>query len=577
MVSAPTHICFCVSLPVQIRGEFMRASRVLAARPERAIVALAQLCEERKDEDPVRVAAATSPFVPPRLSPVPPQTPYTVSSSPIRSSGEILADRSIPQAPRPANEPSAVRQTRLNSPPEHMAPKRGKWTSPPPPEAPTADHSAFEDQLGRGLALATSSRYGRESVHTSSSNNTEILTDDERSDLVEADDCCSVHSFVEGSTGTSSSSGSPANSSPRFASEADRATPGVSDQRRAPVLSDQHPLPLINLPAPKPAVVAPSRIDSVRRPMTSAKQSFSSALPFGYAASHPQHLSGLRYSPSSPTVFYETAGRIPSFRFAAAYPGPSISTISSQYDQPPLYHVISASFSPTASLPQHVLMARKRNSRKSDPTWSPARDETGSDTPTSSTASYHSPQSPSSPPHSHSPSTVTIKAGPPPPTSTSHFSVSVRNNQSSPISSDPSSSSRTRSPKRFSYASQLQSHSPCQTVVQEDSSMSMYDCTPDLTFSSSPPASISAGSSESPDSSSTSSNYATTPSSTSPPSPTRLNYITTQREGASPLMLAALQQASKHTGVDLPPSTIGNRLGGGVGAVVVARQEFGLR
>ncbi|KAI0060138.1 PAP/OAS1 substrate-binding domain-containing protein, partial [Artomyces pyxidatus] len=32
-----------------IRGEFMRASRILSTRPERAIVAIAQLCEERED------------------------------------------------------------------------------------------------------------------------------------------------------------------------------------------------------------------------------------------------------------------------------------------------------------------------------------------------------------------------------------------------------------------------------------------------------------------------------------------------------------------------------------------------
>ncbi|KAJ7146018.1 hypothetical protein C8R44DRAFT_600746, partial [Mycena epipterygia] len=34
-----------------IRGEFMRASRILSNRPERAVVALAELCAERPDED----------------------------------------------------------------------------------------------------------------------------------------------------------------------------------------------------------------------------------------------------------------------------------------------------------------------------------------------------------------------------------------------------------------------------------------------------------------------------------------------------------------------------------------------
>jgi len=32
----------------QIRGEFMRASRILSARPDRTIISLAQLCEERE-------------------------------------------------------------------------------------------------------------------------------------------------------------------------------------------------------------------------------------------------------------------------------------------------------------------------------------------------------------------------------------------------------------------------------------------------------------------------------------------------------------------------------------------------
>src|SRR6266404_3169393 len=65
----------------QIRGEFMRASRILSTRPERAIIALAQLCEERKETQPAQTSPPPAIFIPPRLSSIPPQTPYTVGSN----------------------------------------------------------------------------------------------------------------------------------------------------------------------------------------------------------------------------------------------------------------------------------------------------------------------------------------------------------------------------------------------------------------------------------------------------------------------------------------------------------------
>src|SRR5215472_115498 len=140
----------------------MRASRILASRPERAIVALAELCEERKDEELV----PAPPYVPPRLSTLPPQTPYTVGSFPLRPKG-AAPDRLSP--PTQFFEPSIVRGSNavpvsIPIPPEHMAAKRGKWTSPPPPEASPSDHTLFEDQLGKGLQLATSSTDAREAV-----------------------------------------------------------------------------------------------------------------------------------------------------------------------------------------------------------------------------------------------------------------------------------------------------------------------------------------------------------------------------------------------------------------------------
>ncbi|KAI8972547.1 hypothetical protein BD414DRAFT_469165 [Trametes punicea] len=203
-----------------IRGEFMRASRILQARPDRAILALAQLCEERKDETlgppPARQRSS---YGPPRLNSIPPQTPYTVGSSPMRpnipvpapedlaspktsSHGPSLSASPSPLSPRD----SPGRSTGVNSIPlrlpvdklDHMAPIRGKWTSPPPPEAPEEDRSAFENRLGQSLALATASSGSRLSENAyASSNNSETHTDDERQSIAESDDVRSVKSYVE--------------------------------------------------------------------------------------------------------------------------------------------------------------------------------------------------------------------------------------------------------------------------------------------------------------------------------------------------------------------------------------------
>lgn len=193
----------------------MRASRILASRPERAIVALAQLCEERKDEEllqasPSRSSATT--FHPPRLSPLPPQTPYTVGSNPMRTAP---ADRLSP--PQMHDPPSFVQETTVDRLPpmmpdnqlDHMAPKRTKWTSPPPPEAPDEDREAFDDQLGRVFALATASNAAREKEREQdTTSERSFITDedfDENRSLAESDDVRSIRSFTD--EGTSSYGG----------------------------------------------------------------------------------------------------------------------------------------------------------------------------------------------------------------------------------------------------------------------------------------------------------------------------------------------------------------------------------
>jgi terminal uridylyltransferase len=177
----------------------MRAVRILATRPDRAIIALAELCEERKDEELV----SAPPYVPPRLSHLPPQTPYTVGSSSLRPKG-AQPDRLSPPSQffEPGPRKAIVGQVSTPTPPEHMAARRSKWTSPPPPEAPPADHTLFEDQLGKGLKLATASTGARETeaAGNSSPGNSEVFSDDEhRSDAGESDDVLSVRSFTEGS------------------------------------------------------------------------------------------------------------------------------------------------------------------------------------------------------------------------------------------------------------------------------------------------------------------------------------------------------------------------------------------
>lgn len=173
----------------------MRASRILAMRP-RAILALSQLCEEK--------ASGTSPapppslFVPPRLS-VPPQGPLSASTSPVQSRG-VSSER---HSPKPEFLEPARRTAAEHHMPEHMAPKRSQWTSPPPPEASPEHHAIFQDQLDQGIALATASTFAREcAASTASGDSLEVLNDDEsRSEAAGSDDLQSTRSFNEGSLG----------------------------------------------------------------------------------------------------------------------------------------------------------------------------------------------------------------------------------------------------------------------------------------------------------------------------------------------------------------------------------------
>lgn len=194
-----------ILIVLQIRGEFMRAVRVFAARPERAVLALAELCEERKDEELV-----SAPPLIPRTS-IPPQTPYTVGSHSLRPKGEDTLLISKSTQPLSGSKVNVSDQVPSRPPPEHMAPRRSHWTSPPPPEASASDHSRFESDLGRGFKLATASSGAREKEFTynSSSSNSDLLSDEERSDIAESDDVTSIRSYTEGFHDLSTSSHRP--------------------------------------------------------------------------------------------------------------------------------------------------------------------------------------------------------------------------------------------------------------------------------------------------------------------------------------------------------------------------------
>jgi terminal uridylyltransferase len=182
-----------IYLTGQIRGEFMRASRILAMRP-RAILALSQLCEEKASGAAPAPAPPPSLFVPPRLS-LPPQGSFSAGASPMQSRG----GSSERHSPKPELFEPGRRATAEHRMPEHMAPKRSQWTSPPPPEASPEHHAMFQDQLDQGIALATASTFAREcAASTASGDSLEILNDEEsRSEAAGSDDLQSTRSFRE--------------------------------------------------------------------------------------------------------------------------------------------------------------------------------------------------------------------------------------------------------------------------------------------------------------------------------------------------------------------------------------------
>ncbi|KAI6118140.1 hypothetical protein F5141DRAFT_1212032 [Pisolithus sp. B1] len=297
----------------QIRGEFMRASRILAMRP-RALVALSQLCEE-KVEDP-HTAMPPPIFVPPRLS-VPPHG----NNNPARSRGPSPSERLSLRPEFLNNGRDSLREPCAAVPalPKHMAPKRSQWTSPPSPEAPASQHAVFENQLGEALVLATSSILAPErnapGGSSDSPGNVNNSDEESRSGIVET-----VNPQVQSAGSSRGASPLTAHvSEPRSPSPVGHALPGPEPRGRPQAC----PVIITNdrdiQPTEQDANVVTCRAEPLRRSQSGPpirkinSTSWPSTLNVKYPPSssssartshtHPHFIPGLDTS----TVFYETA------------------------------------------------------------------------------------------------------------------------------------------------------------------------------------------------------------------------------------------------------------------------------
>ncbi|KAG8833496.1 hypothetical protein FRC17_010608 [Serendipita sp. 399] len=240
-----------------IRGEFMRALRILNARQQGAPMSptsiLSSLCEERDSEVPKSAchrnsyrptgsprsqSAGVSPVIPrlglsnsgnqsqesfkPQFAP---STPITLTAPP--SNPPII---SVPATP--LSHVSPVGLPHVMVPPPHMAPQRGKWTSPPPDHAPPQRHNSFNERLASGIKLAVT-HPPMERVRTSSSPGSSA-TDEDVDDIPDA--VC---------LDTRSSSPLSSTSMLEFISQNNSVTPIPEDTSTTPkpVLASQSPFP----------------------------------------------------------------------------------------------------------------------------------------------------------------------------------------------------------------------------------------------------------------------------------------------------------------------------------------------
>lgn len=490
---------------IQIRGEFMRASRVFSARPERAIVALAQLCEERKDDEIVHPDGSNQigPSIPPRMSPVPAQTPFTADSSPTRLNADA-----IPHIPRFARNPAYQQQTiaqRSSTLPDHATANNSNRND--SAEAPAVIRSAYVDAIDQPYPHNAL----RGVSNDTSSDTSEIITDDEMMETF-LDSVDDVPSYLDESPELTRPS-SPASSQPPAHLPIPSETDDISKSFLQAPLDGHHPatsgsesngvshvpkhmyFPQIHLKPPQPAHVIPSRIDTVKRVSPELGSLPALTIPFGYtysssscayyhrqpASSSSSHLPNpgnqrqqqypqcFSHNQPPQTVFYETTGPTlfthsnhinhldhhnhaelvmthpyhyayysatpshPQFERSPKQQQDDEGSIPGPSQQPVFFP--GGELMSVKNLPQHVLSARKRNSRRgsiSDGSsgrlsWKETNGSTSSNTRsnTPTTKSMTPPPHPRSssrespnlsrPPsrmqHNHSASNVTVKSG----------------------------------------------------------------------------------------------------------------------------------------------------------------------
>ena len=326
----------------------MRASRVFSARPERAIVALAQLCEERKEDEIVHpdVSNQIGQSIPPRMSPMPAQTLYTVGSSPTRLNADAAPH--IPQYARNLPYQQQTIPQRLSTLQEHAAASHPSWND--SAEALAIIRAAYAD----GIDSACPSNAVRGVSNDALSDTSDIITDDEMMETF-LDSVDDVRSYLDESpeltrASSPASSQQPAPLPP--SSDADDISKSFSqtlldghlpdsfgsESNHASQIPEYMPLPPIHLKPPQPAHVIPSRIDTVKRVSPEVAPSSALTIPFGYAyssssscayyyrqpaspsSSHSpnpgnqrqqQHLQCFSHNQSPQTVFYETTGSAP--------------------------------------------------------------------------------------------------------------------------------------------------------------------------------------------------------------------------------------------------------------------------
>jgi hypothetical protein len=193
----------------------MRAMRILSIKQE-VIISLASLCEEREEEVPRSASqrnsynsqrynaesvgigsrsqsANGSPVVPrmglsslstkcqePFQPQFAPSTPITITAPGSSSVADIPSKGLSQNTFVPAVLPPTL------VPPPHMAPQRGKWTSPPPDHAPPQRHNSFNERLASGIKMAVTHPLMERNVPPRSSSGSSVTDpDDERDDLLE--------------------------------------------------------------------------------------------------------------------------------------------------------------------------------------------------------------------------------------------------------------------------------------------------------------------------------------------------------------------------------------------------------